>query len=401
MNLLSDIITYIRRIVKTPSNASLSDNLIIDYINRFWIMDVDARVQLFDLKTNYVFQTIPGIAAYNMPLYNVQAQAIGTANPFPEIASFPVYQGFMHPAYVNGIQVPFYTEQNAFWNLWPNYTQFLNPAAYGDGTAGPYTINLAQNRAIPGHLDMTGIIANINNGNGNIDPYFANAFPLDSTNTFINLPTTSFFPGVYFTATAENGQLIEVSDSGIFLETANTNGDLYGLLMAPGTAPLGNMPLSGGYSITSNTVNYNTGIATVTFPSAVPAGFPINVESQFFQQGLPRAILFYNNTLTIRPPPDISYNVSLQAYLSPAAFLSTGQAIPFGYMAEYIARGAARKILSDTGDTEQFMFYEPLFKEQEMLVWKRSQRQFTANRTGTIFSDLQGQTNFNQIGASN
>jgi hypothetical protein len=42
--------------------------------------------------------------------------------------------------------------------------------------------------------------------------------------------------------------------------------------------------------------------------------------------------------------------------------------------------------LADTGDVEQFNFYEPLFKEQETLVWKRSQRQFTANRTQTIYS---------------
>lgn len=363
-------------------------------------MDVDARVQLFDLKTNYTFQTIPGIATYNMPLYDVQTQPVGTVNPFPSIASFPVYQGFMQPAYVNGIQVPFYTEQNAFWNLWPNYIQFLNPAAIGDGTTGPYTISLAEAPAIPGHLDMTGIIANINNGNGNNDPYFATAFPLDSSNTFINLPTTSFYPGIHFTATAANGQLIQVSDSGIFLSNS-TNGDLYGLLMAPGNAPFGNQPLVGVYSTTLNTVNYATGVATVTFPTAVPSGAPINVESQFFQQGLPRSVLFYNNTMTIRPPPDISYNIQLQAYLSPAAFLSSSQAIPFGYMSEYIARGAARKILADTGDIEQFQFYEPLFREQETLIWKRSQRQFTASRTGTIFSDLQGQTNFNQIGAGN
>lgn len=365
-------------------------------------MDVDARVQLYDLKTNYTFQTTPGISTYNMPLYDLQQQAATVINPFTPIASFPVYQGFMQPAYVNGIQVPFYTEQNAFWNLWPNYIQYLNPSAYGNGSNGPYTISLAEAPAIPGHLDMTGIITNINNGNGNEDPYFANAFPLDTTNTFINLPTTSFYPGVYFTATADNGQLIEVCDSGIFLENS-TNGDLYGLLMAPGNAPFGNQPLPGGYSTTSNTVNYATGIATFNFPidSPVPAGAPINAESQFFQPGLPRAILNYSNTLTIRPPPDISYNIQLQAYLSPAAFLTQGEAIPFGYMSEYIARGAARKILADTGDTEQFMFYEPLFKEQEILVWKRSQRQITANRTGTIFSDLQGQTNFNQIGAAN
>jgi len=101
---------------------------------------------------------------------------------------------------------------------------------------------------------------------------------------------------------------------------------------------------------------------------------------------LPRGVLFNNNTLTFRSPPDTQYLVQLDAYLSPAAFLNSPNAIPFGYMAEYIARGAARKILSDTGDVEQFNFYEPLFREQETLVWKRSQRQFTSTRTPTIFS---------------
>ena len=56
-------------------------------------------------------------------------------------------------------------------------------------------------------------------------------------------------------------------------------------------------------------------------------------------------------------PPDNQYLVELEAYLSPAAFMSTSSALPYAYMAEYIARGAARKILSDTGDVEQFQFY--------------------------------------------
>ena len=90
--------------------------------------------------------------------------------------------------------------------------------------------------------------------------------------------------------------------------------------------------------------------------------------------------------------------MELDAYLTPAAFLSTSQALPFSYMAEYLARGAARKILADTGDVEQFQFYEPLFREQEILVWKRSQRQVTATRTGTIFSMSQGNGNYNNLG---
>jgi hypothetical protein len=219
--------------------------------------------------------------------------------------------------------------------------------------------------------------------------------------SLLEIPTTSVASAVYFTATGANGQNITVADSGQFLSD-NTDGDLYGLLMTPGNAPYGNTvlpPVSGvSYSTTVNTINYNTGVANVMFPTAIPDGTPIQAQCLFYQTGIPRAILFYNNTLTVRPPCNTQYNIQINAYLTPAAFLVTADAIPFGYMAEYIARGAARKILADTGDIEQFQFYEPLFREQETLVWKRSQRQFTATRTGTIFSDLQGQSNYNNIG---
>ena len=168
--------------------------------------------------------------------------------------------------------------------------------------------------------------------------------------------------------------------------------------MNPGSAPFGNSACAGGYSTTSNTVNYETGVAVVNFPADVEDGSNINAQCYFYEQGVPRGILYYNNVITIRPPCDISYLVELEAYLSPAAFLASSQAVQFGYMCEYIARGAARKILSDTGDVEQFQFYEPLFREQEQLVWKRSQRQFTSTRTQTIFSSSQGQNGTNSIG---
>lgn len=369
MNLLQDIITYIRRIIKSPSDSVITDNLIIDYINRFWLMDVDARIQLFDLKTKYQFQTTPGIDQYNMPLYNIQTEPGAQT-----IASFPVYQGFMGSATVNGILVSFYTQRSSFLNMWPNYVQQQIQVATGDGGTN-YNINLPFFPALPGHVDITGIIST-----------GANVDPIRGTTLNLNVPTTSVYSAVYFTATSASGQNIILADSGQFLSN-NTDGDIYGLLMAPGNAPLGNTSLVGGYSTTLNTVNYNTGVANVTFPTAVPAGNPINAQCYFIQQGIPRGILYYNNILTVRPPPNTQYLVELDAYLTPSAFLTTGQAVPFGYMSEYISRGAARKILADTGDVEQFQFYEPLFKEQETLVWKRSQRQFTATRTETIYSN--------------
>lgn len=461
MNLLSDIITYVRRIIKSPSNASISDNLIVDYINRFWLMDMDARLQLFDLKTKYAFQTRPGVDQYNMPLYDAQTQLPDSTSPMI-ISPFPVYQGFLSPAYVNGVQVPLQTQKNSFFNWYPNVVQNFQAVGEGNGSSGPYTLNipiLSDNLPTPnnppiqgilrGHVDIAGVLSTGNN----LDPLIMSN--TNALNLIPGIPVTSVNAAVYITSIDAYGNTVVVSDSGVFLDSDVNQG----LLISPGKAPTGNDTLPTGYtssfaitaitqatqavltstttfgvgqvilisgvdgmtelngnyytvvavnattvtinvdstgftaytsggiaSSVQNTVNYLTGEITVFFPVDIPEGNNINVQCYLFQTGLPRAILFYNNVLTLRSPPDKSYLVELDAYLTPAAFLSTGQAIPYGYMAEYIARGAARKILSDTGDVEQFQFYEPLFKEQELLVWKRSQRQWTATRTETIYS---------------
>ena len=396
MNLLQDIITYIRRLIKSPSNAVITDTLLIDYINRFWMMDVDARIQLFDLKTKYQFQTVPGVDQYNMPLYDVQYEPSGQETQY--VGMYPVYQGFLDPAYINGIQVPFNTSKTDFFNIWPNIVQQMFSIGVGDGTtrAFSFILPVSPNNSSPpgvpwqyflrGHVDITGIIAT----GENVDP------PIGTTLN-LNIPSTSIYPAFYITSTDVDGGSIVVQDSGQFL-SPEVN---YGLLMIPGTAPFGYTPFS-SYSTSLNTINYLTGQGQVSFPTPPAAGAAISAQAFLFQCGLPRGILFYNNTLIFRSPPDQQYLVEIDAYLSPSAFLSQPNAIPFGYMAEYIARGAARKILSDTGDWEQFASYEPLFREQEMLVWKRSQRQFTAGRTQTIYSQgiNQGQSGFNNLGGS-
>lgn len=456
MFLLSDIITYMRRILKTPSNSSITDSLLIDYINRFWINDVDASLQLFDLKKQYSFQTTPGVDQYNMPLYSNQTESPSLT---PQtINSYPVYQGFLGPCYINGIQCPLYTQKHQFFNIWPNVVQNYTAVATGDG-GNNYTIQLPIlpstapqnppfNAILRGHVDMTGIIAT----GSTQDP------PVGTTLN-LNVPVTSVKPAVYITSIASSGANVVVTDSGQFF-SFNRN---LGMLMNPGNPPKGNTAATNGYTnvftitnivlgttttitvnntldagqqvqitnvvgttelngnyytilsatttsividvdslaftpyvsdgnVTSfqNYINYLTGEIDVTFPTGIPSGNNINVQVYFFQSGLPRGILYYDNTLTLRNVPAQQYLVELQAYLSPAAYLNTEDAITFGYMSEYIARGAARKILSDTGDIEQMNFYEPLFKEQETLVWKRSQRQWTATRTETIYSQGMG-----------
>lgn len=345
-------------------------------------MDVDARIQLFDLKTRYQFQTTPAVDQYNMPLYSVQTQP-GSQS----ISMLPVYQGFEGPCYINGIEMLFSTLRETFFRQYPNVVQNFPALTTGDGTA-TYALNTPAlnnssnppfNGILRGHIDITGIMAT----GSNIDPPQAATF-----STYANvIPSTSVQSQVYITALDATGNNLVISDSGQFL-TGNPN---YGLLMLNGAAPFGNTSL-GTYSTTSNTINYLTGEINVTFPMNIPSGNNINLQVVTLASGLPRTILYYNNTLTLRTVPDSQYLVDMTAYLTPAAFLNTSQAIPFAYMAEYIARGAARKILADTGDIEQFQFYEGLFKEQETLVWKRSQRQFTSTRTPTIYSQGMGTT---------
>ena len=406
MDLLSDIVTYVRRIIKSPSNAVITDALIIDYINRFWINDVDAEIQLFDLKTKYQFQTAPGYDKYNIPLYQLQTEP-GSQT----ISYYPVYQGFLDPVYINGIQVPFQTDKTTFFNIWPNIVQQMNVVAVGDGgSTYSFTFPIAPfNNLVPfsppfqyilrGHVDIAGIMAFANSQMVYQDPPIVTS--VEALTTIPAVPVMNAFPQVYITSNMLDGTSIVVTDSGQFL---SGNQD-YGLLMQQGIAPNGNtvLPAVGGnpnYSITSNTINYFKGQVNVTFPVPIPAGVNINAQCFLFQCGLPRGVLFNNNTLTFRSPPDQQYLVELDAYLTPAGFLASSQAIQFGYMCEYIARGAARKILSDTGDWEQFNAYEKQFLEQRTLVWKRSQRQFTANRTQTIYSQgiNQGQQGSNNLG---
>jgi hypothetical protein len=310
-----------------------------------------------------------------MPLYGVNQYPgqIEGSSPTTDISAYPVYQGFMDPAFVNGIQVPFYTQRDAFYKVWTPYIQTLQSAETGDGTPGPYSLELPFFPALPGHLDITAIIQT----GSTIDPIVG-----ATLNT--SAPVTSLYPGVTFNATGEQNQNMVVTDSGQFLDT---------------NQQVGFLQTSVGSTLqAAGTVNYVTGEVSVTFPGNVAAGTDIQANCYFYEPGLPRAILFYNNVISILPVPNVSYYIEMDAYLSPAAFLAGAQAIQFGYMTEYIARGAARKILSDTGDIEQFNFYEPLFQEQEQLVWKRSQRILTSTRTGTIFSDLQSQNTSNSAG---
>src|ERR1051326_7382714 len=269
MYLLSDILTYIRRLIKTPNNASVPDNLLIDYINRFWLNDVDARLQLFDLKTKYQFVTTPGVDQYNMPMYSVQRPAGST------IDFYPVYQGFTTPCYINGIDVPLQTQKDAFYSIWPNVIQQFPAIATGnDQNNFLYTIQIPLlpstspqnppfNPILRGHIDINGIVTIGNALSQDVPadpPIFASFPPFPLNPNQINIPTTSIDAKVFITTINSVGKNVVITDSGAFL-TSNNN---LGLLLNQGPAPYGNTILPIAYSATRNVVNYQTGTIYVT-----------------------------------------------------------------------------------------------------------------------------------------
>ena len=105
-----------------------------------------------------------------------------------------------------------------------------------------------------------------------------------------------------------------------------------------------------------------------------------------YQPGRPIAILFFDNYIKTFPVPNKPYNIVFDVQISPTIFLDSQAALPYTYMAEYIARGAARKLLSDQGDVDQLQLYEQFFREQENFVLRRTNRQQQVERVPTIFS---------------
>ena len=330
-SVLADLITWVRRIIKAPSTQAITDETIADYINRFYTYDVPARVQLLDLKRQYTFETIPNIFEYQAPFIS------GTR--------MPQYHMFSSPAYADGVQLGWYQNNDQFYNIFPELVLNEFPLQ-GDGTQGPFTIDFGQQPILRGFTDDL----------GNLEPY------------------------VFITAAGLTGDRLYIVDNGLGI-LWQTDASFQ---VAPGGV---------GVPLVVGVIDYILGTATFTYQIDAPAS-GTNIESQCspYSAGFPRILLYYNNIFKLYPVPDRSYKIQCDAYITPAQFFSYTAQInnSFAYMSEYIARGAAQKILSDTGDYEQFQFYEPIFRQQENFVLRRSDRQRGVVRTPTIFSAQTG-----------
>lgn len=177
--------------------------------------------------------------------------------------------------------------------------------------------------------------------------------------------------------------------------------------------------LSGVGIQAASTVNYITGLVSILFNNPIPSGNPFSCQVVPYNPSRPVAMLFYHDTIFLRPIPDGAYLVNVQAYINPIAALN-GQLhnpptlggtidtnfpsppdpanIPSGFTLttdtpqikqwwQLIAWGTAMKIFEDRGDVENIQKFMPLYEKQLRLVLRRTIVEQANERTATIYTE--------------
>lgn len=234
------------------------------------------------------------------------------------------YTNVRPPCYVQGYPAQYLQSQAGLYAIFPNTpTQSVGPA--GDGTAGPY------------------------------------AFLIEGAPLLKRQVTISVIDSAGITQTA--------------YDVPSDSQNLVGILYSAIT----NQPLA------NSTVNYATGAVSITFPNTVDSTEIIQVAVKQIQLSRPWMVNLYNNTFTVRPVPDKAYSVTVQAYKSPIQLLEDEQSPAMKDTWQYVALGAAIKVMQDRQDSDAIASIMPFFKEQEALVLYRTAVQMAPMSTPTIY----------------
>lgn len=132
-----------------------------------------------------------------------------------------------------------------------------------------------------------------------------------------------------------------------------------------------------GYS-TIGPIAYADGFQMAWYQN--PAEFyAIWPEFHTYQPQRPTGVLYYNNTLTFRGPPDITYDIKISAYqveieIDPTTGLNQD------YLYRYLCYGTALDIFSDFGEMDKWREIYPAYQRYRALVYSRTYSQYQNQR---------------------
>lgn len=347
---LTSIQTKVRRLTRSPSVSQLSDADLNNYINTFVIYDFPEHLRTFNLRRPFTFYTNPGQDVYNTDIASFAGNTTNLLYNFQNL-----YITVHPPVYVAGFQASFSQSREQFFGTYPRVNNILFTGFNGNGTPGPFTgvINTQLTIAPLPNNQLLGLLQN----QVLFDTLGTNFIGL----SLVDVPVVDSVTG-YKTS---NGNLYD----------PNSAAYQVAILMPPTVVTPG------------NTINYLTGVYTITFSANTLANSPIN--SQTVPQNLARtqSVLYYNNEFTVRPVPDQPYRIEFEVYQRPTALLGIGQSPELEEYWQYIAYGSAKKIFEDKMDVESVQMIMPEFKQQERLVLRKTLVQQTNERTATIYTE--------------
>jgi len=348
-NTLSAIQQKVRRLTRSPSDALLSYDDLNNYINTFVVYDFPEHLRMFNMRTTFTFicnafqdeyptDTASFAGATTNQLYNFQNNYL-TVHP---------------PVFIAGYERLFSQSREQFFGIYPKVNNIANIGVTGDGTTTQFS----------GVINYQQSISNI---------------PPNSNQPAVLLKNQVLFSSV------------DVSSLGVSLVDVplvdSTTGfqSILGNLYSPDELPT-TVQTTANFN-PNNYINYLTGQYTITFDLAPGAGQTINSQVVPLVCSLPQAMLFYDQKFVLRPVPDQPYRIQFEAYQRPTALLQQNQAPELEEWWQYIAYGAARKILQDRLDLESVALIEPEYRKQEALCMRRTIVQYTNERTATIYTE--------------
>jgi len=325
---LTAIRTKVRRLTRSPSQQQLSDGQIDEYINTFVQYDFPEQLRLFSLRSTFEFVCSPYIDTY-------KTNTVSPTDPFYNFKN--KYITLHDPVYIAGFSTFYSQSREQFFGIYPRVNNLRSIGTTGNGIKLNYSGTLATK------------------------PILQNQ--------------------VLFSSIDTNNQGLSLID--VPVVDANGNPTVNGNLYVPGTEPASPPTVI----LAANTINYVTGVFTITFSNPPGTGKAIDSQTVPYVAARPSGLLFFENEITIRPVPDKPYRISLEAYLRPTELLATNQRPELEQWWQYISYGASKKVFEDRLDMESVQQIMPEFKEQEKLVLRRTIVQNTNERTATIYTE--------------
>lgn len=308
----------------TDENGA-TDDQVYEAIDDFVLYDMPYRVQLDILKENIRFTCNPNIGNYKL-----DSTAIVT-----ELVDFDQkYTIIDQPMYCAGYAIRFYQDKSIFKSVYDNTLNFTSIST-GDGVTDTFST------ALSAPIEQYSLLVSSVGSNK------AKIVAVDKPDN-------------------ENPLSKNNAETGIFVD---------GLYEDPNDLV--------------SSVNYITGAIEVTFGTAPANGEPIEAQYRTYSASRPEAMLYYNSELWLRPIPDKPYVIEFQAQVRPSTLKEDNPAsVPeLNQWGEYIAYGAALKLLSYKSNNERMQIIMPDFMRLEEQVRTRTYRQSGTRRTFTIFAE--------------